>query len=225
MRDYAWDRLIQLFTANVIGGTSVEIAGFQPTASLAERALRKMALERRVSRRALGYAFTSALTQAEQLNRPRFARVILPFEGCADPETGYVFLILAFKDDWLINKGYDHYREGRAAFLKAYCQSALHEFRHLKRMVGIAVDASPHVTGRRGGSEDLMLLEINEWTPELERETQQLREDAEILITDQMKMGRLQTSELLNQHVNSVFSGNRKERRAKKAKDRNRTRP
>lgn len=41
------------------------------------------------------------------------------------------------------------------------------QHRGAKRIVGIAVDASPRQTGRVGRSEDIMLLEVTDWTDDL----------------------------------------------------------
>ncbi len=142
----AWDDLIRMFSHHILAGTSVTVAGYAPEAGVAERALRAMAMENRMSRRALGYAFKDALRKAERSDQDRYARVVMPFEGCADPECGYIILILAYRAPWITAKGYDYYRDGRVGFLKAYCQVALYQNRHLKRMVGIALDASLRIS-------------------------------------------------------------------------------
>lgn len=221
---YQWDRLIELFAKNLLGGTSVAVAGMQPEIRTAEVALRQMALETRVNRRALGHAFMSAYRRAEEMKQDRFARLILPFDGCADPESGYLFLVLAYRGDWLTAKGYDYYREGRGGFLKAYCQVALFQHQNLKRIVGIAVDAAPSLTGRVGGSEDLMMVQIDEWTPELEEETRKLQEEAEILLRDRLQPTLLRQRSLAERDINRFFSGNRKERLAARAKARRKAR-
>lgn len=217
---YAWDKLIGAFTMNLLGGTSVSVAGHEPSITLAERAVRAMAQENRVNRRALSYAFRGALEGAKRSDQDRFARVVLPTDTSADPECAYVFLIVAFRGEWLLTKGYDYYREGRAGFLKAYCQATLYRFRQLKRVVGIAVDAPSSMTGRRGGSEDLMMMEITEWTPELEEETATLMEEAEILRADRLRAGGLRTHEFPDLSRGRSLLGNRKERRAAEAKAR-----
>ncbi|WP_066525799.1 hypothetical protein [Erythrobacter sp. CCH5-A1] len=217
---YHWDRLIELFARNLLGGTSVAVAGMQPEIRSAEVALRQMALECRVNRRALGHAFMSAYRKAEEAKQDRFARLILPFEGCADPESAYLFLVLAYRGDWLTAKGYDYYREGRGGFLKAYCQVALFQNRSLKRIVGIAVDAAPSLTGRVGGSEDLMMVQIDEWTPELEEETRKWQDEAEILLRDRLQPSLLRQRSLAERDIDRFYSGNRKERLAARAKAR-----
>jgi hypothetical protein len=177
---YVWDRLIRVFTENVLAGTTVEIGGERPTASRSEVALRFMARESRAVRSALGASFSDLLRTAESDRHPRYARIVLPNEGFADKETGYVFLVLAHPDREL-DGGYEQYRTARVSMLEAYCSVALSDNRHLHRMVGIAVDASRKVTGREGGSEDLIAIEIEDWTPELERDVQERREHFDIL--------------------------------------------
>jgi len=170
-----WDRLIKVFTANVIAGTSVKVAGNLPTVSSAERGLRIMTLERRVVRRILGAAFIGAIRESERRNLDRFTRLILPQNGFNDPESGYVILILAYHADVSLSDGYAQYRSERLAMLEAYCFVALHDNRHLKRVVGIALDAPSRVAGRRGGSEKLVVIEIDKWTPETERRVEEFR--------------------------------------------------
>ena len=51
----------------------------------------------------------------------------------------------------------------------------------LKRAVGIGFDASSKVTGRTGGSEDFYALEIDQWTPELDKQAEELKKDLGLL--------------------------------------------
>ena len=178
---YFWDRLIRAFTDNIITGTSVEIAGELPDAKRAEPALRIMAREDRAMRGALGSTFADVLRQAEREAQPRFARVVLPTSGGADPEVGYVFLVFAYPTDVELADGYSQYRRTRVAMLETYCYVALYENRQFKRMVGVATDASSRMTGRKGGSEDLIAIEIEEWTPELEQQIQERRQWFDVL--------------------------------------------
>lgn len=216
---YVWDRLIQSFSGNLLAGTSVSVAGLVPQISLAERALRTMALEGRTSRRVLSEAFIGAMQEAERRGRDRFARVVVPAEGGThDPECGHVFLILAYREPWVKEKGYDYYREGRAATLRAYCEVALYDHRNLKRMLGIAIDASERVTGVEGGSEDLMLVEILEWTPGKEREIERLRKGAEILVPGRLRRSKISTEEYPPSSRGPNERGNRHERRTARSK-------
>jgi hypothetical protein len=166
-----WDRLIGLFTENVLSGTSVKIGGEVPTAALSERALRYMAMESRFARRILGEAVEGAVKAAKLAKAHRYARVIMPSSASADPTVAYVFMILAFPTDLEalggLPGGYEQYREARVNMLKSYCLVLLSEQRQLETAVGIAVDAHWSQTGRRGGSEDLMAIQVDDWNEEM----------------------------------------------------------
>jgi hypothetical protein len=219
---YAWDRLITTFSNNVVGGTAVTLDGTEPRADHAERALRGMALENRTMRRALAESFLGALREAEAQRQDRFARIVLPMNGAADPECAYVFLVMAFSKGMLAERGYERCRKMRSAYLHAYGEAVLYDHRHLKRVIGVALDASSRVTGRKGGSEDLMLLERLEWTPEAEREVEELREKLEVLMPGNVRHSLGGTHEYpVPMHSPAGLSrrsrpktGNRRERRA-----------
>ena len=227
---YAWDRLITTFSDNVIAGTSVTIDGTEPRADHAERALRGMALENRTMRRALAETFLGALREAEAQRQDRFARVVLPMNCAADPECAYVFLVMAFRQDWLTEHGYEGCRKMRSGFLPTYGEAVLYDHRHLKRVIGIALDASSRVTGRKGGSEDLMLLERLEWGPEAEREVEELRKTLEVLQPGNVRHGVGGTHEYPvpmyppagQSRRKPPPSGNRRERRAAMSRARRR---
>lgn len=229
---YAWDRLITTFSNNVIAGTSVAIDGAEPRADHAERALRGMALENRTMRRALAETFLDALRVAEVERQDRFARVVLPMGCAADPECAYVFLVMAFRPEWLAKRGYEGCRRMRSGMLRAYGEAVLYDHRHLKRVIGIALDASSRVTGRKGGSEDLMLLERTGWTPEAEEEVQKLRNEVGILLPENVRRGTGGTQEYpvpmsppgaVTQRGSATY-GNRRDRRAATSKARRKRR-
>lgn len=176
---YVWDKLITTFTDHIIAGTSVEIAGELPTAARAEPALRIMARENRTVRRALGEAVLGALKQSKKLPQHRFARCIMPMNGFADPECGYVFMTLSYSSYLDGKGGYKQYRKVRTSMLQSYCLSFMSDNRHLKRMVGIAMDKRS--AARRGGSEDMVAVEVTDWTSELEADVVKSRAQYEIL--------------------------------------------
>jgi hypothetical protein len=209
---YAWDRLIGLFTENILAGTSVAIAGEEPSAARAEPALRIMAREGRTMRRALSGAFLDALESAEKAGQDRFTRVVMPSAGMADPECGYIFMILAYPTKFELKEGYEQYRRTRVAILEAYCASVLYDNRHLKRMVGIGLDASSRITGRQGGSEDLVACEITIWTPELEKIVEERRTHFDVLDAKRLQMIRMQVDEYPD--IATSLRMNRKGRRA-----------
>ena len=184
---YVWDRLIESFTGNILAGTSVAVFGETPDASEAEQGLRSLALEHRVHRRMMGELLLEAMQRAEQREEDRFVRVVMPDPYSADHRVAYVFLILAYPTRFELAGEYEQYRKVRANMLHAYCLCVLSENRHLKRVVGIAFDASSNVTGRAGGSEDIVAIEVHDWTETLERQVAELREKFDV-----MKPGRLE---------------------------------
>jgi len=168
---FVWDRLINVFTENLLAGTSVAIRGKQATVATAEQGLRFMAMENRFSRRMLGEAVEGALRTALELKQDRYARVIFPGKGSADPKLAYVIMVLAYPVELEarggLKRGYEQYRETRAAMLESYCLVILHENRNLNTVVAIGMDAHSSQTGRKGGSEDLFAMRVDQWTEEL----------------------------------------------------------
>ena len=191
---YVWDRLVNQFTGDVLAGTSVSPAGEAVDAARAEMALRSMALEKRIYRRMLGHSVADAMETAEREKHPRFCRVILPGNDSADIGVAYVFLIFAYPDIEL-KGGYEQYRKARVHMLHAYCLHIFSQNRQLKRVVGIAMDASSKVTGRQGGSEDIMAIEIQNWSPELEAEAQELSEKFDVMRPERIKRGGISVQE------------------------------
>jgi hypothetical protein len=191
---YVWDRLVNQFTGDVLAGTSVSPAGEAVDTARAEMALRSMALEKRIYRRMLGHSVADAMETAEREKHPRFCRVILPENDSADTGVAYVFLILAYPNIEL-EGGYEQYRKARVHMLHAYCLHIFSQNRQLKRIVGIAMDASSKVTGRQGGSEDIMAIEIKNWNPELEAEAQELTEKFDVMRPERIKRGGISVQE------------------------------
>jgi hypothetical protein len=177
---YAWDGLIEHFSNNILAGTSVDVFGEDPDAAEAEQALRTLALEPRVQRRLLGQTLIDAMKKAEELAQDRFVRVALPGPHSADRGIAYIFLILDYPKIKLPG-GYEQYRKVRTNMLHAYCLFTLSEHRQLKRAIGLGFDASPKVTGREGGSEDMLALEVHEWTPTVEAQVKELREKFDVM--------------------------------------------
>jgi hypothetical protein len=194
-----WDRLINVFTENLLAGTSVAILGAQATVATAEQGLRFMAMENRFSRRLLGDAVSGALRTAMEQKQERYARVIFPGRGSADPKVAYVIMVLAYSADLEerggLKRGYEQYRETRAAMLQAYCLVVLYENRHLNTVVAIGLDAHSSQTGRKGGSEDLFAMRIDEWSDELIAEAVKAKDDYNILQKERLVKGRIAGNE------------------------------
>lgn len=222
---YIWDRLIGAFTEHILAGTSVAISGEEPSAQRAEPALRIMARESRTARRFLGEAFVNALEKARELRQDRYTRTLMPFRGMADPECGYIFMILTYPTKFELEGGYEQYRRARVEMLKAYCAAVLYDNRHLKRMVSIAVDAASEITGRYGGSEDLVAFEVKEWNAALEKSVEEHRKHYDVFDAKRLRWSKTRVEEYPSE--NPVPEMNRKERRAaaKRARERKRLQP
>jgi hypothetical protein len=80
------------------------------------------------------------------------------------------------------------------------------------------LDASPRVTGRRGGSEDLIGLEIFNWTSEMEREVQELKERFDIMRPGRPRKSYLSADEF--PQVGVGFSGRKMSRQQRRAEQR-----
>ena len=184
---YIWDKLIGEFADNILDGSSVSVLGEEPSAHQAEPALRMMARESRLVRRALGDSFRGALIESERRGIDRFTRLVMPNELFADQTVAYIFMVLAYPSDIELEGGYGQYRQARAKMLETYCYSVLYDHRGLKCAVGIAIDASSRVTKRRGGSEDLIAVEVEEWTDELERGVRESRAHYDVLQSHRLR--------------------------------------
>ena len=91
-KSYAWDRLITLFSENLLAGTSVTILGKKSTIAGAEPALRFMAMESWFSCCIYGEAVQGALLKAMELKQDRYARVILPSQPSENPKLAYTVM-------------------------------------------------------------------------------------------------------------------------------------
>jgi hypothetical protein len=129
----------------------------------------------------------------------RYARVIFPSQASADPKLAYVIMVLAYPVDHEasggLKRGYEQYRETRAKMLEAYSLVVLHENRHLNTVVAIGMDAHSSQTGRKGGSEDLFAMRIDEWTDELVASALKAKEHYDILRQDRLIKRKLSRDE------------------------------
>lgn len=160
---YLWDRLIEKFTHHLRSSSMVPVPAFlgqDGRGGEGEIGLRYMALQRRVERRSHAEAILGAFDILDGSKTNRFFRAMLPPPG-SDSDTGFCILLLK-RDGVLSDLTYDQYREVRASTLAAYSESLLEGNRNLRRVVGIATE------GVRSGnmSEDLIYHEPPEWTDE-----------------------------------------------------------
>jgi hypothetical protein len=140
-----------------------------------------------------------AMREAEARKIDHFARHM---HGI-DETSGYVFLILAHHGE-APGDAYTAYRKRRVLMLKGYALNMLSRNPALKRAIGIGIDASSQVTGRKGGSEDFYALEVNAWTPELEKQAQELKAAFGLLDPDKVTEGTADVDEFPRASQSSV---------------------
>jgi hypothetical protein len=100
----------------------------------------------------------------------RATRVVKPsYPG--DPY--YVFLLLSVPDD----KPIEEYREVRRQLLVELCKVTKLQFPDALDIVGFGTE--PGLEG--GKTEDAIYLDAREWTPELQAEAEEIREDLKLL--------------------------------------------
>jgi hypothetical protein len=172
---YAWDRLIEHFTASGEVGqddtTSRDLTVIEP-------ALRVLASEPRFARRYLA----AQLLEALHKNVPPGSRFLRVGYSIQSSETVYVFLIFP-QPPYIAT--YEEYREARRALLLVCCKVAKLRATNAARIVGLA--AEPAGTG--GGSEDLVLLDVRPeaWGVEQEEEARRLQSEAGIMLDENVE--------------------------------------
>ena len=178
---YGWDRMIEEFSRHIQEGTySIEN---DPAPARREQAVRRMAAEPRFRRRMLSEAFSEHLRKAPSGETDwRGVRVVQP----EDPSLPtYVFLVVSPLSDG----GADQYRKARLATLLAYCMSVKLDNPAAQEAVGIACATrdSEHQ------SEDVVCLDLREWTDEHQAKAEEFRRD--LGLWKSPKVGRRVTTE------------------------------
>lgn len=190
-QSYLWDRLIDKFARNLLGGTLSPVPGGigqDGRDGGAELGLRYMALERRVLRRSHASAMLGAFDNLEKQKGNRYFRAMIP-EGAEQGNTGFCVLLVK-REIAPEGTSFDEYRQFRAANLGAYTENLLERNRHLKRVIGIATEGS-----RRGPmSEDLIYHEPPDWTEEAIKSARERGEGFQIF-TGGMRQSRSSTLE------------------------------
>lgn len=152
---YHWDELIQITCQNTLDGT---ILG-DSTPLRGESAIHEMAKEPRFHRRALSERMIESIRNFPEASQ-RIMRN-LSFMPSFYEDKGYVFLQL--KVDGITD--YDNeYRPKRQALLEIACGAAKNKFSHLKKVIGIAIDAPKYA---ETNSEDFILMDCSDWPDNL----------------------------------------------------------
>lgn len=169
---YVWDKVIEAFTGPMLAGTTLVPDGGVFVLSDTERAVRFMALENRVMRRAHGDALMGAIRKSKETSR--FFRAMIPAPSDENRKTGFFCMLLRYPADLDIPGGYKRYREVRCNMLEAYALGLMDRHRHLERVVGFAIEPPKREGEPLGSSEDIILLEPSSWTDELSAEAERM---------------------------------------------------
>lgn len=181
---YFWDRLLQITSNNALKGT----LGGNSRPFEGKSAIHFMAREPRSSRRGLSDHMLKAIRNFPDNDEPLVQSVsLMPsfYRG-----TQYVFLQLKAID---LTKSADEIRELRQAMLEVACAAAKLKFPEIERVIGIATDA-PKFAGKTN-SEDMLLMEFNEWTPEKRAHYEYVNKELRFFETPQMQMTKQTVSE------------------------------
>lgn len=204
---YAWDALIEQFTKHMLDGTSLVPPGQDYSLSRSEQAFRVMAQEQRVARRNLGEAFLDACRKGK--DREIFFRVVVSPEK-SPVGTAYFFMTMKYLDRWFHND-YERYRIVRSGYLELYAKALLMRYPGLTQVVGIGRE--PPDQGQ-GVSEDCILAEQTEWSPEERSEIQSRCNEVGIMQSLQGRPYHVDEYPKVGKRQQPVYSGmNRSERR------------
>ena len=171
---YLWDEFIQRTSQNTLNGTL--LGDSTPLRGLS--AIHEMAKEPRFSRRALSEHIIQAIR-----NFPESSQHImrnLSFMPSFYKEKGYVFLQLKVEG---ITDDENDYRPIRQAMLELACGVAKNKFKHLKKVVGIAIDAPKYT---KTNSEDFILMDCSHWPDDLREHYEKANEGLDFFKSDSL---------------------------------------
>jgi hypothetical protein len=180
---YAWDKLIQKTGRNALIGT----LGGNSDVFRGKSAVHEMAKEPRLSRRALSQLmFTTINSFPDNVTGPMRQMSFLPSYF---KDRGYVFLQVYHP-----NPGdYDtEYRPKRRGMLEIACGAAKLKFPHLKKIIGIAIDAPKYASTN---SEDFILMDCENWNDEDRAHYEVANKEFRFFKTDALKERRMRMTE------------------------------
>lgn len=170
---YFWDLLIENFSYHAINNSQYYVS--EGGYSDSERAIRILAQERRLSRRALAEGLQQML-----LTTPRHQRRIRVMPALRD-QIYYVILLLPYNDAYY-KYNYDFYREFRRMMLEISVFVTRLMNPDAEHVVGIAMESGIEPTG---SSEDLMYFDCSGWNEEIEIQTRKDQQQLGILLNPQ----------------------------------------
>jgi len=172
---YTWDKLIQKTGRNALIGT----LGGNSDVFRGKSAIHEMAKEPRLSRRALSQLMLTTINNfPDNATGPMRQMSFLP---SFFKDRGYVFLQVYHP-----NPGdYDtEYRPIRRGMLEIACGAAKLKFPHLKKVIGIAIDAPKYASSN---SEDFILMDCENWTDEQRAHYEVANKELRFFKTDALK--------------------------------------
>lgn len=221
---YLWDSLITKFTKHMMDGTSISLDGRALNVREQERGgVRYMALENRLTRRALSSAINDAINVITASNI--FVRTIPP---PPNHETAYIFMQLPFNSSQT-SQSYENYKNYRICYLEAYCLVVNSKHKNFKRVIGIATEPPKFTTQEDLASEDLCLVEVDEWNEEMKTLAKNAETDFQVFQRENIQSTHYSTQEYPETRTHSLTtqnatsepaSPNRAERRRAKAVER-----
>ena len=174
---YIWDELIQKTCGHIFDGTVMGNAEHLNGKS----AIHEMAKEPRLMRRVISGRISEAVRKFPVSNQPNVR--FLSYVPSHYPDKAYIFLQLKCSN---ILDYENEYRPKRRALLEVACGVARNKFPHLKKVIGIAIDAPRYA---QFNSEDFLLLECENWSKDEEEKYQELNKELKLFETENLKRG------------------------------------
>lgn len=204
---YYWDSLIERFNKNIISGSLLtmgedfDIGNHEYTISDHERSVRILASENRTSRRGLMESIIELIKKT-----PANSDMVRVLFSPQNKNRAYIFLFSSYKKD----EDFDTYRKTRHHALYCYYYVLKLKFPELKEIAGIAFQPP---TDEFGG-EDILSMDLEEWTDEDDRIAQEIQQERGILLSPKDSYKRYHVSEYPDiNNFQSTHSSNRKKRK------------
>jgi hypothetical protein len=161
---YLWDEIIQKTCQNALDGTLLGNSNLLKGKS----AIHEMAKEPRFVRRALSDQLIQSIRNFPETSDTIFRN--LNFMPSFYSEKGYVFLQL--KNTKIVDYE-NEYRPKRLKMLEIACGGAKNRFAHLKKVIGIAIDAPKY---SKRNAEDFILMDCSHWPDDRKAEYEKANE-------------------------------------------------
>jgi hypothetical protein len=177
---YLWDNLLQRTAQNALDG------GLSGNSDIynSQSAIFEMAKEPRFVRRALADRIKNAIAEFPY-DREGIVRHV-SFMASYYPDKAYIFLQLRCPEN--LAGDYDtEYRPVRRSMLEIACGVARNKYPHLKKVIGIAIDAPKD---KPTNSEDFILMDT-EWSDEQRKTYEDLNKELKFFETQDVKMGHV----------------------------------